>query len=161
MNATLSIVHHAPLHISSYLSLPSATVQTQWLTFTQFLLRNTDQRRNNVEFRRNLLKERKKLEKAASAQASKARASQGEALKNAVREMRNERTPQSVEEREAYFLEQVAMGEALAAQGKYSPISLLDRLEVKDLRLIYPYSSTTHAISSIHMTFDQTRARSP
>lgn len=31
--------------------------------------------------------------------------------------MRDERAPQSVEEREAYFLEQVAMGEALAAQG--------------------------------------------
>lgn len=77
----------------------------------------TDQRRNNVEFRRNLLKEKRKSEKAHQAQASKARASQSDALKNAVREMRNDRAPQSVEEREAYFLEQVAMGEALAAQG--------------------------------------------
>lgn len=79
---------------------------------------NADQRRNNVEFRRNLLKEKRKSEKAHHAQASRDRASQSDALKSAVRQMRDERAPQSVEEREAYFLEQVAMGEALAAQGK-------------------------------------------
>lgn len=65
-----------------------------------------------------MLKEKRKSEKAHHAQASRDRASQSDALKSAVRQMRDERAPQSVEEREAYFLEQVAMGEALAAQGK-------------------------------------------
>lgn len=108
--------HLHPLHVHDYIA--DHFISFQKCEFLSILFRKTDQRRNNVEFRRNLLKERKKLEKVASAQASRARASQGEALKNAVREMRNERTPQSVEEREAYFLEQVAMGEALAAQGE-------------------------------------------
>jgi import receptor subunit TOM20 len=76
-----------------------------------------DQRRNNLEFRRNLIKEKRKVEKAHAAQASRERIAQSDALKNAVREMRNDRPPSSVEDKEAYFLEQVAMGEALAAQG--------------------------------------------
>lgn len=85
-----------------------------------------------MEFRRNLLKERRRVEKVQSAQASQARASQGEALKNAVRDMRDERTPQSVEEREAYFLEHVAMGEALAAQGAFHSLNFA--------ALLYPVS---------------------
>lgn len=98
-------------------------------TLTHTLLHRfslADQRRNNLEFRRTLLKERKKAEKVQSLQANRERANQGEALKNAVRAMRDERTPQSVEEREAYFLEQVAMGEALAAQGGLEAICFAD-----------------------------------
>ncbi|KAK9900481.1 MAS20-domain-containing protein [Cystobasidium minutum MCA 4210] len=113
------------------------------------------QRRNNVEFRRNLLKEKRKSEKAHQAQASKARASQSDALKNAVREMRNDRAPQSVEEREAYFLEQVAMGEALAAQGEafyvQASIAFFKGLQVypqpQELLMIYQRTQPAEVIA--------------
>merc|ERR1711939_902481 len=74
-------------------------------------------RRNNVEFRRNLLKEQKKVAKQAHVEASKGKEATADALKNAVRQMKSEPVPTDVEEREAYFLEQVAIGEALAAKG--------------------------------------------
>ena len=64
-----------------------------------------------------LAKEQRKLAKASAAHASKERASQADSLKAAVRQLKNERPPTNVEERESYFLEQVAIGEALAAKG--------------------------------------------
>lgn len=79
---------------------------------------STDQRRHNIEFRRSLLKERRKTEKANELELNKSKIQKSDALKNAVKSMKDESTPQSVEDKEAYFLEQVAMGEALAARGE-------------------------------------------
>lgn len=76
------------------------------------------ERRNNPEFRRKLLREQRKELKANQTAAKQAQAGQSDALRSAVRQMKNERPPASVEEREAYFLEQVAIGEALAAKGQ-------------------------------------------
>jgi len=62
-------------------------------------------------------KERHAIARQTTQSQARERATQTDALRAAVRQLRNERPPQSVEEREAYFLEQVAMGEALAARG--------------------------------------------
>lgn len=77
------------------------------------------ERRHNPEFRRRLLRDQHRQRRAAEVQSRRAQANQQDALRSAVREMRNERPFQgSAEEKEGYFLEQVAMGEALAARGE-------------------------------------------
>lgn len=77
------------------------------------------ERRHNPEFRRRLLRDQYRQRRAAEVQNRRAQASQQDALRNAVRDLRNEGPFQgSADEKEGYFLEQVAMGEALAARGK-------------------------------------------
>ena len=91
------------------------------------------ERRNNPEFRRKLLREQRKEAKASINAAKQAQAGQSDALRSAVRQMKNERPPASVEEREAYFLEQVAIGEALAAKGQSHCSLVLARTAVQCL----------------------------
>lgn len=64
------------------------------------------------------VKEQRRLAKQSQAAASREQVAQADSLRAAVRQMKNERVPTNVEEREQYFLEQVAIGEALAAKGK-------------------------------------------
>jgi len=119
-------------------------------------------RRNNVEFRRNLLKEQKKVAKQAHVEASKGKEATADALKNAVRQMKSEPVPTNVEEREAYFLEQVAIGEALAAKGPafYVPaaISFFKGLQVypqpQELLMIY---SKTQPAEVVQLLMDALR----
>merc|ERR1712093_663672 len=122
-------------------------------------------RRNNVEFRRNLLKEQKKVAKQAHVEASKGKEATADALKNAVRQMKSEPVPTNVEEREAYFLEQVAIGEALAAKGPafYVPaaISFFKGLQVypqpQELLMIY---SKTQPAEVVQLLMDALRSAS-
>merc|ERR1712093_252110 len=119
-------------------------------------------RRNNVEFRRNLLKEQKKVAKQAQVEASKGKEATADALKNAVRQMKSEPVPTNVEEREAYFLERVAIGEALAAKGPafYVPaaISFFKGLQVypqpQELLMIY---SKTQPAEVVQLLMDALR----
>merc|ERR1711939_613652 len=119
-------------------------------------------RRNNVEFRRNLLKEQKKVAKQAHVEASKGKEATADALKNAVRQMKSKPVPTNVEEREAYFLEQVAIGEALAAKGPafYVPaaISFFKGLQVypqpQELLMIY---SKTQPAEVVQLLMDALR----
>lgn len=113
------------------------------------------ERRNNPEFRRKLLKEQRKEAKASINAAKQAQAGQSDALRSAVRQMKNERPPASVEEREAYFLEQVAIGEALAAKGPqfYVPaaISFFKGLQVypqpQELLMIYQRTQPAEVVA--------------
>lgn len=75
------------------------------------------ERRHNPEFRRKLLKDKFRQQKAAAIQNRRTQASQQDALRSALREMAKENPPQDADGRESYFLEQVAIGEALAARG--------------------------------------------
>ncbi|TFK25926.1 MAS20-domain-containing protein [Coprinopsis marcescibilis] len=85
-------------------------------------------RRNDVDFRRKLKKERKRVHKsvAESKAAEVAAYSVGaDVIKEALEAIRNE-PPVPLEERENYFMTQVAMGEQLATQGPtfYVPASI-------------------------------------
>lgn len=77
------------------------------------------ERRHNPEFRKKLLKEQHKQRKVAEVSNRRAQASQQDALRSGIRAMKQEKVPETAEERESYFLEQVAIGEALAARGEY------------------------------------------
>jgi import receptor subunit TOM20 len=74
-------------------------------------------RRNDPDFRKNLKKEKKRHHKAQKARAAAASASQREKLREAVRKAQAEGFPADVEEKEAYFMSEVARGEALCSDG--------------------------------------------
>lgn len=77
------------------------------------------QRRHNPAFRRALDRERLKVAKAAKADAARQRTASAASLKKAMQAVAGETIPAGAgaEEREQYFLEQVAMGEQLVARG--------------------------------------------
>ncbi|KAF9567404.1 MAS20-domain-containing protein [Agrocybe pediades] len=79
-------------------------------------------RRNDVEFRKKLKKEKKRVQKAvAESKQSELADSTSEitpaSLREVLKQVREEPGPQSPEEKEQYFMNQVSIGEQLAAQG--------------------------------------------
>jgi MAS20 protein import receptor len=74
-------------------------------------------RRNDPGFRKQLKRESKRqarIQKEAAAEQGK---QQKEGIKAAVREALEEGFPADLEEREAYFMQQIAQGEQLAGEG--------------------------------------------
>ncbi|GAA6002872.1 hypothetical protein JCM10207_001876 [Rhodosporidiobolus poonsookiae] len=74
------------------------------------------QRRNNPVFRKKLLREHKKLDKKIKVQEEVGAKEIKQALERAVQLVKNEPVPKSAEGKEQYFMEQVALGEQLAAR---------------------------------------------
>jgi len=74
-------------------------------------------RRHDVNFRKSLKKEKRQHAKAQRARQNAANESQRERLRQAVRQAQAEGFPTDVEEKEAYFMSEVAKGEALCAEG--------------------------------------------
>jgi import receptor subunit TOM20 len=72
-------------------------------------------RRHDATFRKSLKKEKKQHAKAQRAQLNAAKESQRERLREAVRHAQAEGFPTDVEEKEAYFMAEVARGEQLCA----------------------------------------------
>lgn len=72
-------------------------------------------RRNKPEFRRNLRRNERKQVRQAKEHAEVESQNRRHEIKAAVDEAREEGFPTSVEEKEAYFLDQVTMGEQLGA----------------------------------------------
>ncbi|KAG5439358.1 hypothetical protein PCK2_000807, partial [Pneumocystis canis] len=77
-------------------------------------------RRNNAAFRRKLSKhlgrERKKLSQAQKAEAQQQEEVLAQAIRKAYHEVQNCTLPHLVEEREQFFMQEVAKGEGLYAQ---------------------------------------------
>jgi import receptor subunit TOM20 len=65
-----------------------------------------------------LKKESKRQARAAKEEAEAHTVRQRQALRAAVEEAQDEGFPTDVEEREAYFMQEVAKGETLSAEGK-------------------------------------------
>ncbi|KAM6496192.1 hypothetical protein JOM56_008898 [Amanita muscaria] len=79
-------------------------------------------RRNDVEFRKKLRKEKKRVNKTLaeskeSEDASGAKEVTPEMLRDALEQVKNEESPRTTEEKEAYFMQHVGVGEQLARQG--------------------------------------------
>lgn len=74
-------------------------------------------RRNSPEFRRSLRKQAEKVQAEEKRRTEVLKARQKLALRAVLREIQSEEPPSSPEQQEAYFQEQVAMGERLATQG--------------------------------------------
>lgn len=74
-------------------------------------------RRNDPQFRKQLKKESKRQAKAAKEEAEANTVRQRQAIRIAVEEAKEEGFPSDVEEREAYFMSEVARGEGLSGEG--------------------------------------------
>ena len=75
-------------------------------------------RRNDPDFRKSLKREAKRQQRIAKEEAEQQGKAEKEEIKRAVKEAIEEGFPSDLEEREAYFMESIAKGEALAGDGK-------------------------------------------
>lgn len=74
-------------------------------------------RQSDPEFRRALKRDNRRLARAVKEEAEAQGAKQREAIKKAVAQAKEEGFPTDLEEKEAYFMGQVAKGESLCADG--------------------------------------------
>jgi import receptor subunit TOM20 len=74
-------------------------------------------RRTDPNFRKSLKKEAKRQARAAKEEAEAHTIRQRQAIRSAVAEAKDEGFPSDVEEREAYFMQEVARGEGLSSDG--------------------------------------------
>lgn len=76
-------------------------------------------RRTDVEFRKTLKRESRKQAQAAKEEAEAHGARQREAIKKAVSGAKDQGFPTDVEEKEAFFMGELARGEQLCSEGKF------------------------------------------
>lgn len=74
-------------------------------------------RRTDPNFRKQLKKESKRQARAAKEEAEAHTVRQRQAIRAAVEEAKEEGFPTDVEEKEAYFMQEVARGEGLSGEG--------------------------------------------
>ncbi|MCJ1484844.1 hypothetical protein MMC06_005017 [Schaereria dolodes] len=98
----------------------AASVGTIFTGFIAYAIYFDHKRRTDPEFRKALKKESRKEARAAKEQAEAQGAQQKEAIKIAVAEAKEEGFPTDVEDREAYFMTEVARGETLSQDGSDS-----------------------------------------
>lgn len=76
-------------------------------------------RQTDPEFRKSLKRNNRKLAKAVKEEQEAHGAAQRDAIKQAVQRAKEEGFPTDLEEKETYFMNQVAKGEGLCAEGKW------------------------------------------
>ncbi|QSL66705.1 hypothetical protein MERGE_001089 [Pneumocystis wakefieldiae] len=76
-------------------------------------------RRNDAAFRRKLRRDKKKLSRAQKAEAQHQEEVLAQAIRKAYHEVQRCTLPHLVEEREQFFMQEVAKGEGLYAQGSH------------------------------------------
>jgi hypothetical protein len=80
-------------------------------------------RRTDPNFRKSLKKEAKRQARAAKEEAEAHTVRQRQAIRTAVAEAKEEGFPSDVEEKEAYFMQEVARGEGLSSEGAWYPLT--------------------------------------
>ncbi|KAE9371298.1 protein import receptor MAS20 [Stipitochalara longipes BDJ] len=98
-------------------TIVAATVGTLATGFVAYAVYFDYRRRNDPHFRKQLKKESKRQARAAKEEAEAHTVRQREAIRAAVEEAKEEGFPTDVEEREAYFMQEVARGEGLSGEG--------------------------------------------
>jgi import receptor subunit TOM20 len=94
----------------------TASIATVAVAFATYAAYFDYQRRTKAEFRRNLRKNERQQVRAEKEEAEASTTQRRRAIKLAVNSAKEDGFPASVEEREAYFNEQVTTGEILSAQ---------------------------------------------
>lgn len=77
------------------------------------------QRRNNPEFRKALKRDARQQARLAKEQNEEQGKRQREEIRAAVQEALDEGFPTDIEEKEAFFLQQISQGEAMANDGMF------------------------------------------
>jgi len=83
------------------------------LVYAGYAVYFDNKRRSDPEFRKALKRESRKEARAAKEQADAQGQEQKQAIKNAVEEAKEEGFPTDVEDKEAYFMNEVGQGEVL------------------------------------------------
>jgi len=95
----------------------AATVGTVATSLVAYAIYFDHRRRTDPGFRKQLKRESKRQARAAKEEAEAHTSKQRQALKIAVEEAKEEGFPTDVEEKEAYFMNEVARGEQLSQDG--------------------------------------------
>jgi len=98
-------------------TIVAATVGTVATGFIAYAFYFDYKRRNDPQFRKQLKKESKRQARAAKEEAEAQTVQQRQSIKRAVEEAKEEGFPTDVEEKEAYFMSEVARGEGLSGDG--------------------------------------------
>ncbi|KAI9836393.1 MAG: hypothetical protein M1819_001423 [Sarea resinae] len=104
----------ASVSTSTIVTVSVGTVVTGVLAYAAYF---DYKRRNDPGFRKSLKREARRQAKAAKEEAEAHGARQREAIKAAVEAAKEEGFPTDVEEKEAYFMNEVARGESLCSDG--------------------------------------------
>lgn len=78
-------------------------------------------RQTDPEFRKALKRNNRRMARAVKEEAEAQGAMQREVIKKVVQQAKDEGFPTDLEEKEAYFMSQVAQGESLVAEGMHLP----------------------------------------
>lgn len=98
-------------------TIVAATVGTVTTGLIAYAVYFDYKRRNDPNFRKELKKQSKRQARVAKEAAEAHTVRQRQAIAQAVEEAKDEGFPTDVEEREAYFMQEVARGESLSGEG--------------------------------------------
>ncbi|KAF7122669.1 hypothetical protein CNMCM5793_000779 [Aspergillus hiratsukae] len=99
---------------STLVAATAGTILTGLLAYAVYF---DHKRQTDPEFRRSLKRNNRRLARAVKEEAEAQGAMQREAIKKAVQQAKDEGFPTDLEEKESYFMGQVARGESLCAEG--------------------------------------------
>ncbi|EWY96265.1 hypothetical protein FOQG_14152 [Fusarium oxysporum f. sp. raphani 54005] len=102
-------------------TLVTASVATAAAAIVGYAIYFDYQRRNQAEFRRNLRRNERKQARVAKEEAEASTQQQRQSIRIRVEEAKEEGFPTGVEEREAFFNEQVMAGEMLSQDRRKHP----------------------------------------
>ncbi|GJE84992.1 MAS20-domain-containing protein [Phanerochaete sordida] len=108
---------------STFLTIAGVTVLSGFLAYAVYF---DYKRRNDADFRKKLRKDKKRVEKAATASSSTVdftSGSRADVLKAEMAKIRAEPLPEGTREKEQYFMEQATLGEQLCTQGPAFAVS--------------------------------------
>ena len=90
------------------------------ISHTAYAVYFDHKRRSDPDFRKALKRESRREARAAKEEAEAQGVQQKQAIENAVNEAREEGFPTDVEDKEAYFMNEVGQGEVLCQDSTYS-----------------------------------------
>lgn len=98
---------------------PRLSLLANPLCYTAYAVYFDHKRRSDPEFRKALKRESRREARAAKEEAEAQGVQQKQAIENAVSEAREEGFPTDVEDKEAYFMNEVGQGEVLCQDGTF------------------------------------------
>lgn len=106
--------------LQQLLSLLSLETMANSLPYVAYAVYFDHKRRSDPDFRKALKRESRREARAAKEEAEAQGVQQKQAIENAVSEAREEGFPTDVEDKEAYFMNEVGQGEVLCQDGTFS-----------------------------------------
>ncbi|KKK20574.1 hypothetical protein P175DRAFT_0530327 [Aspergillus ochraceoroseus IBT 24754] len=104
---------------STLVAASAGTIITGLLAYAVYF---DHKRQTDPEFRKALKKNNRRLARAVQEEAEAQGAMEREIIKKVVQQAKDEGFPTDLEEKEAYFMGQVAKGEGLCAEGMFLPL---------------------------------------